>query len=189
MRVANVFAEWKKTGAPTTSLSRSEFLDRLGRGLSPRAASAWLETFAASKALVVDADRIGPPGSRATGLAAEAESFAARIEESYRGAAFEPPPSITLAKELGTKPPVVEGLVSHLLKTGALVRLSPSLVVHRETLHAAAGKLEAVRGRTLSVGDFRDVLGLTRKNLIPLLEHFDRMKLTRRTGDVRVVGG
>ena len=43
------------------------------------------------------------------------------------------------------------------------------------------------KGRTMSVGDFRDLLGLSRKYLIPLLEHLDRKKVTRRVGDARLV--
>jgi selenocysteine-specific elongation factor len=82
---------------------------------------------------------------------------------------------------------VVDGLVSHLVKSGILVRLSPDLVVHRDVAAAAEKKLESVRGQTLGVAGFRDLLGLTRKTLIPLLEYFDSRKLTRRSGDVRKV--
>ena len=48
-------------------------------------------------------------------------------------------------------------------------------------------KVVAQKGRTMSVADFRDLLGLSRKYLIPLLEHLDRKRLTRRVGDARVV--
>jgi len=46
---------------------------------------------------------------------------------------------------------------------------------------------QTLRGQTLAVGGFRDILGLTRKSLIPLLEYLDARKKTRRLGDVRVV--
>jgi selenocysteine-specific elongation factor len=77
--------------------------------------------------------------------------------------------------------------VSHLVKSGTLVRLSPDLVVHKDVALAAEKKLETARGQTLSVAGFRDLLGLTRKTLIPLLEYFDAKKRTRRLGDVRRV--
>ena len=38
-------------------------------------------------------------------------------------------------------------------------------------------KVAEQKGRTMGVGDFRDLLGLSRKNLIPLLEHLDRMSV------------
>ena len=81
----------------------------------------------------------------------------------------------------------MDGLVSHLVKSGLLVRLSPDLVVHKDVAAAAEKKLETVKGQTLAVAGFRDLLGLTRKTLIPLLEYLDSRKLTRRVGDLRKV--
>ena len=43
-------------------------------------------------------------------------------------------------------------------------------------------------GGTLSVGDVRELLGSSRKYVVPLLEQFDREGFTRRRGDVRVAG-
>jgi selenocysteine-specific elongation factor len=40
----------------------------------------------------------------------------------------------------------------------------------------------------MSVADFKGLTGLGRKQSIPLLEYFDREKITRRQGDVRVKG-
>jgi selenocysteine-specific elongation factor len=41
---------------------------------------------------------------------------------------------------------------------------------------------------TLAVSDIRDRFGLTRKFTIPILEETDRIRLTRREGDVRLRG-
>ncbi|KAA0254001.1 selenocysteine-specific translation elongation factor [Acidobacteria bacterium ACD] len=186
-RAGELFEERKRSGAPSPLLPRGEFLSRFGAGLTAEAAEGWLALLAASGKLVVEGDQVGPPGTRAGQVAEESSGFAARIAEAYRKARFEAPKSFDLAREVGTKPAVVDGLVSHLLKTGVLLRLSPDVVVHRDAVEEAAGKLPSVKGKTLTVGDFRDLLGLTRKTLIPLLEHFDRKKLTRRQGDVRLV--
>jgi selenocysteine-specific elongation factor len=186
-RVTVAFAERKKSSTASVSFAKSEFAERIGKALSPAAVDGWIAVLAASKKLAVDGDRIVPPGAKAADLAGDSASFAAKIAESYRAALFEPPRLSDLATAVGTKPAVVDGLVSHLVKSGILVRLSPDLVVHREVAAAAEKKLETVRGQTLSVAGFRDLIGLTRKTLIPLLEYFDAKKLTRRSGDVRKV--
>jgi selenocysteine-specific elongation factor len=186
-RAAAILAAHRRSGAPSPFLSRSEFLERFGRGLSAALQDGWLTLLATGGKLTLAADLVGPPGA-AGGQVAEAVSpFATRIEEAYRKGLFEPPRGFDLAKAIGTKVQVVEGLVGHLLKTGALLRLSQDVIVHRDTVASAEAKLLAVRGQTLGVAAFRDLLGLTRKNLIPLLEHFDRVRRTRRTGDTRVV--
>ena len=107
--------------------------------------------------------------------------------EGIATAGFEAPRTHDLAKALGTKNQVVEGLVAHLIKGGALVRLSPDVIAHSAFLAGIEEKVAAETGRTMSVGDFRDLLGLSRKYLIPLLEYLDRKRRTRRVGDARVV--
>ena len=186
-RTAALFAERRKAGSAALALGKGEFLARLAKGISPGAADGWLATLAAGRTIALEGDRVVPPGARAADLSGDAASFAARLEELYRKAGFEPPKTFDAAKALGTKPQVVEGLVSHLAKSGLLVRLSPDLVVHRDVAAAAEKKLESVKGQTLAVAGFRDLLGLTRKTLIPLLEYLDSRKLTRRIGDLRKV--
>jgi selenocysteine-specific elongation factor len=42
-------------------------------------------------------------------------------------------------------------------------------------------------GSGATVAELRDLLGTTRKYAIPLCEYLDRIHLTRRTGDLRVL--
>lgn len=186
-RVTALFAERRKSGSAALAFGKGEFLARLARGLSPAAADGWLATLAAGGTVALEGDRVVPPGAKAADLSGQAASFAARLEELYRKAGFEVPKHLDAARLLGTKPQVVEGLLSHLVKSGLLVRLSPDLVVHRDVAAAAEAKLAGVKGQTLAVAGFRDLLGLTRKTLIPLLEYFDSKRLTRRIGDLRKV--
>ncbi len=181
------FAERRKAGVPTLLVGRRELLGKIARELPEATGEAWLAMLAAAKRLVVTGDQAGPAGSAASGVADEAGGFAQRIEEAWREAGFEAPRNLDLAKALGTKPQVVAGLVQHLLKTGALVRLSPEIIAHAAVLAKVDAKVATRKGETMSVGDFRDLLGLSRKYLIPLLEYLDRRRRTRRVGDVRVV--
>ena len=63
-------------------------------------------------------------------------------------------------------------------------------------LYFDAGAISALRdrvarlladGRSASPSEFRQTLEVSRKYLIPLLEHLDSMGLTRRRGDTRVL--
>jgi selenocysteine-specific elongation factor len=186
-RAEAFFAERRRAGVPTLLVGRRELLGKIARELPEATGEAWLATLAAAKRLVLAGDQAGPPGAATSGVSDEAGGFARRIEEAWREAGFEAPGNAALAKELGTKAQVVAGLVQHLLKTGALVRLSPEILVHSALLAGIEEKVAAEKGRTMTVGDFRDLLGLSRKYLIPLLEHLDRRRRTRRVGDARVV--
>jgi selenocysteine-specific elongation factor len=181
------FAERRRAGVPTLLVGRRELLAKIARELPEATGEAWLATLAAAKRLVVSGDQAGPPGSASSGVTDEAGGFAQRIDEAWRAAGFEAPGNLDLAKALGTKTQVVAGLVQHLIKSGALVRLSPEIIAHSVFLTGIEEKVAAQKGRTMSVGDFRDLLGLSRKYLIPLLEYLDRKRRTRRVGDARIV--
>jgi selenocysteine-specific elongation factor len=186
-RAAALFSEQKASGAASLSIPRGEFLEKLARGLPRETADGWLGLLEKGRVIAVASDRVAPPGAAASGLSTEAEGIAARVAEAYRAALWEPPRSADLAPKIGAKPQVIDGLVGHLIKGGTLVRIAPDLVVHRDVLAAAEKKLEALKGQTVPVAAFRDLWGLTRKTLIPLLEYLDGRKRTRRVGDLRKV--
>ncbi len=62
--------------------------------------------------------------------------------------------------------------------------------MHREAFERAVDAARALFARqpSISVGDFKDALGITRKHAIPMLEAFDQARLTVRRGDLRVAG-
>ena len=70
-----------------------------------------------------------------------------------------------------------------------LGRVGEGLLVHRD--HLEALKLQVRErwpaGSKIEVGAFKDLTGLSRKYVIPLLEYLDREKVTRRAGNDRIV--
>ncbi len=80
-------------------------------------------------------------------------------------------------------------LVRALVREGTLVDLD-GVVFAAEALADARQRIEhAVRERgSLTVADVRDLLGSTRKYVVPILTHLDAQGVTRRRGDERVAG-
>jgi selenocysteine-specific elongation factor len=86
---------------------------------------------------------------------------------------------------------LVKEVMALLLKEGSLVKISETLYFAAQPLQKlqddlvafirAEGEIDAPRFKTLS--------GLTRKFSIPILEYFDRIKLTIRVGDIRKLRG
>ena len=69
------------------------------------------------------------------------------------------------------------------------MRLKGDVFYHREPLGQIEQRLRAHLEihREISAGEFRDMLEISRKYAIPLLEHFDSQRITLRTGDKRVL--
>lgn len=72
-----------------------------------------------------------------------------------------------------------------------VVRLSPEIVMHREFFdRATALMLEHTKAKaSISLAEFRDMLDTSRKYAVALLDHYDRIGITVRQGDVRVLTG
>jgi selenocysteine-specific elongation factor len=97
----------------------------------------------------------------------------------------------TASEGTGKPAPVLERVAGVLLREGVLARVGEAILVHRDALERLK---EDVRrrwppGSRIDVLAFKELTGLSRKHVIPLLEYLDRERVTRRTGATRVVLG
>ncbi|HEX6190614.1 MAG TPA: selenocysteine-specific translation elongation factor [Pyrinomonadaceae bacterium] len=76
-----------------------------------------------------------------------------------------------------------------LIDAGSLVRVDGEMFFHRDALENLKAKLQshAAKERSIDVPTFKELAGISRKYAIPLLEYFDRERVTRREGDRRVI--
>ena len=95
-----------------------------------------------------------------------------------------------LVTALQISTPLIEAFLLKFSRQGLLVRVSakryflPSMI---ERLGTLAVNLAQERGGRFTAAEFRDRSGLGRNAVIEILEHFDRLGLTRREGDRRLV--
>ncbi|MDX1493306.1 MAG: selenocysteine-specific translation elongation factor [Longimicrobiales bacterium] len=80
-------------------------------------------------------------------------------------------------------------LLRTLEEAGSVRQVSETLYVSTDELDAAEARIRSTLGGRTGLGpaDFRDALPVTRKHLIPLLNHFDGRGITLRTGEGRDV--
>jgi selenocysteine-specific elongation factor len=140
----------------------------------------------AEKIIETRGDTIDIPG-RSKELGGSEGELARTIETRFREAGLQTPAVSELIRSIAQKPKVIEGVIGFLVKRGTLVRIAEGVYLHADVLGEAKGKLEAHRGRTADVGFFKELYGISRKVVIPLLELFDREGLTKRLGDQRTV--
>jgi selenocysteine-specific elongation factor len=78
-----------------------------------------------------------------------------------------------------------------LLDGRRLVRVKESLFFHTDALEAIQDRLVALLKERKEIGpaDIKDLLGISRKYAIPLLEYFDGRRVTARVGERRVLRG
>src|SRR5262245_21443088 len=91
------------------------------------------------------------------------------------------PPSIAELVANGTPPSLVDAAV----RSGALVRISPELVLTPAFVARAESMVRDAGDAGITVAAVREGLATTRKDAVPLLEYLDRSGVTRREGDLR----
>ena len=114
------------------------------------------------------------------------------LESTFLQFGLSPPPLDSVIGQNSTK----RDLCRLLTDNGRLVRLktydrSSSFVVHADILENVFQKLENKYPypNKFAVSDVRDLLGSTRKYVIPLMEHFDATGITTRIKDLRQLRG
>ncbi|HLX39282.1 MAG TPA: selenocysteine-specific translation elongation factor [Ktedonobacteraceae bacterium] len=80
-------------------------------------------------------------------------------------------------------------ILAALIEQGQLIKLGDGVLFMKETYDEAVAALVAYlreHGK-MTAAEARDVLGTSRKYILPLLEHLDILKITRRSGDERML--
>ncbi len=111
-----------------------------------------------------------------------------RLSGIYAAAPFQPPAVREALERAGIESRHRDDYYSYLVNSGLLVKISEELYFHRQAYDGAVELLRThfAAAGTLTLAQFRDLTGSSRKIVQPLLEHFDGLKLTRRVGDHRV---
>jgi selenocysteine-specific elongation factor len=115
------------------------------------------------------------------------------LEQAFRDNGVAPP-SIAEAftkSGLKTSEQHARKLLQLLIDSGALVKVHGEMFFHRDALDDLKKRLRAHAekspDRAIDVSAFKDLAGISRKYAIPLLEYFDRQRVTRREGERRIV--
>lgn len=126
----------------------------------------------------------------ATGPDAEQQKQIRQIGQIMKDAAFLPPSWAEISRSLGFNETKGPELLQYLLRTGELLKVTEDLYFQKEILLEAINRVtDHLRDKgEITVGELRDLLKTSRKYALPLLEYFDREKLTRRVGDKRLPG-
>lgn len=175
-------------------LSKEEWRTRLG--LTPRMAA---DIFVALQEEGILAEVIS--GGKITGTAGglirlpdfqptfteQQQRQVERLLHRFHAHPFTPPGSAEAEGEVGIE------VLGALIEQGTLVKLGsaadPVLFLHESYDEAVKQIVTYLREHaTITAAEARDLLGTTRKYVLPLLEHLDERRITRRLGDQRVLG-
>jgi selenocysteine-specific elongation factor len=169
------------------SIAREELRQRAGSPPQKLFAKA-LAALAERGELRADAERVHPPGTaaRLSGPDADAQEKLALLLDQ---AGLAPPRADELPAMIGQDPERTKALLKALATAGRVSKVSGDLWFGNGALLELRRRVLAhlAKNGSIDAQSFKELTGLTRKFAIPLLEYFDREKLTLRIGDKRVL--
>ena len=148
-----------------------------------------LDTMVKKKSIVQDQAEVRMADFAVT-LQIDEQEIKERIYRLYKDAGLTPPNLKEVVSSIRDLPEKQVGqVINLLLQDKQLLKISESLYFDAEQIDRLAGQLtEFIREHgEIDAPRFKELTGLTRKFSIPLLEYFDRIKLTLRIGDKRVL--
>ena len=169
-------------------MPKEELRQRLGPDFEVKLFNHVVQRLADGGGLVADRDLVHL-SSHKVSLAADEAELKARIEKAYAEAGFSPPNLKDVIKDSDAKQ--AKQVVGVLMNQGVLIKIKGELYYGAEAYNQIKDRTVAYlkEHEKMDAPKFKELFGLSRKYMIPLLEHFDTIKLTMRVGDDRVLRG
>ena len=185
---AEIISQYQKKNPLREGISKEELKASLGRDISPKLFFMLLQNLADQKKIEVDKETVRLFGHKVT-LADDLNSIRQAILKIYNEAGLTPSSFKDVINNFQDKKTEAQNIIKLLLKDGSLIKINEELIFTREALDNLRKNYKALlvkEGKATPVS-FKELTGLSRKYIIPLMEYFDTDKLTMRVGDHRIL--
>jgi len=168
-------------------MSREELRGRAG-AVDERVFGFLLTALDAEGAVKTDRDKVRL-ASHEVRLSPDQQRVLDRLEEDFLRADAAPPSAEEALGRAGLGGDEEHELFQVLVQAGTLVRVKDSLYFHARALETIQTRVVALLQdrKEIGPGDIKDLLGISRKYAIPLLEFFDQRRVTTRVGERRIL--
>ncbi|SCX95821.1 selenocysteine-specific translation elongation factor [Desulfoluna spongiiphila] len=184
-------AEYHKANPLKEGMSKEELKSKFPDVLGSRVFTLTLNHLVSENAVILTADTV-KLATHTVELQVDQEQLKKDIINAYSDTALTPPYFKALCESLGVPVDKAKDVLLLLIKEGVLMKVKEDLYFHQPALEGLKSRVLAFfeSNTEMSTADFKEMTGgVSRKYLIPLLEHYDGMNLTIRVGDARQLRG
>ena len=138
--------------------------------------------------IIQDLDRVRLASHRIR-LSEKDEALCRRIHETLQAGGVMPPGIKEISEQVGKKEQDLHPLLDYMAHQGEITKVTENLYFLSSVLEDLKNRLlkYLLQNGEIQPGEFKSLSQTTRKYTIPLLEYFDRVRLTLRLGDRRVL--
>ncbi len=169
-----------------TGIHKEELKSKLPKTLGVKMFNMLLVRMAKDKKVVVEEDSVRLADHKVS-LGGDQADIRKKILESYKSAGLTPPYFKELSKKLDIDPAAAKDLLWFLVDQGVVVKVKDDLYYYNEVLADLEKRLvDFLQAENeISTPQFKEMTGISRKYVIPLIEYFDSKNVTIRIGDIR----
>jgi selenocysteine-specific elongation factor len=189
-RILQALAAFHAAQPLAAGVGREELRGRLPPVTDPRLFARLLSQLQERSEVAVAGDLVRLPG-HAAASGGQGGALKDRVAAILREGALAPPRVVDLAALAGGSAPDVAAVLKLLAAEGTAVRVSPEIWFDGAAVAGLRERLVAHlrEHREISTAEFKELVGATRKHVIPLAEYFDRERVTLRVGEKRHLRG
>jgi selenocysteine-specific elongation factor len=188
-KLSTTLAAYHKKYPLKAGLSKEELRTRLYRGLDQRLFQYLLNDLLKKEIIVQDQALIRMADHRIS-LKNEEKTLRRELESFYRQAGLAPPTFKEVLEKFSKYPQhLIREVLALMTDDDQLAKVKEDLYFYGPALAELQEKLVAhlAEKTEIDMPAFKDMTGLSRKFSVPLLEYFDRIKVTIRVGDKRIL--
>jgi selenocysteine-specific elongation factor len=187
-QIVTMVSEFHSRNPLAIGISKQELKERLGPRVSDEVFEFLLKKAQREKSLQLSKDLVHAEG-RSVSLSTEEDAGKKVILDAFRAAGLSVPSANEVLAKVKIDRSRAGQIVQLLVREGRLVRVTSELMFHADSIQELRERLLTRKSTTprMTVSEFKELTGITRKYAIPLLEFLDRERVTRREGDVRVI--
>ncbi|MEW9124056.1 MAG: selenocysteine-specific translation elongation factor [Thermotaleaceae bacterium] len=111
------------------------------------------------------------------------------LERIYLEGGFQTPDPEAIIEKDRKKEKLYRQVFDALLENGQLIKIRDDILLHRLLYERSIEMIKSfiLENGEITLSQFRDLVGTTRKYALPLLETFDQKKITKRIGEKRIL--
>jgi len=169
-------------------ISKEQLKETLGRAISVKLFNLALRNLCKKETIVLDKDNVRLTGHQVQ-LEGELDSLRNGIARIYTDAGLTPPSLNDVLNDFKDQKAQAQSIIKLMLKDGDLIKINEDLCFARGSLNKLRDDYKALlmKDGKATPASFKELTGLSRKYIIPLMEYFDVSKLTVRVGDHRLL--
>ena len=169
-------------------ISKEELKASLGNVISPKLFNMAINSLNKKGTVASDKNNVRLAEHQVQ-LGGELDSLRQSIGKIYSEAGLTPPSLTDVVNNFADQKTKAQSIIKLMLKDGALIKINEELCFARAALDKLREDYKAllIKDGKATPASFKDLTGLSRKYIIPLMEYFDMNKLTVRVGDHRIL--